>query len=197
MSSNPADTDRTLIERCLGHEPGAWNDFVDKYVGLLYHVVRYTAHLRSVVLRPEDVEDVVSEIFVKIIANRYAILQQFEGRSTLATYLTVIARRICIHELHRRQTTGQPIADGRKVAEVEARPTVEPGLDSLEQVHQLLTRLPKPAREVVRLFYLEGRSYEEISTRLHIPVNSIGPILSRAKQLLRKRLQAKQTKAGK
>lgn len=197
MSSNPADDDRTLVQRCLGHEPGAWNDFVDKYVGLLYHVVRYTAYLRSVVLRPEDVEDVVSEILVKLIANRYAILQQFEGRSTLATYLTVIARRICIHELHRRQTAGQPIADGRKVAEVEARPTVEPGLDSLEQVHQLLTRLPKPAREVVRLFYLEGRSYEEISTRLHIPVNSIGPILSRAKQLLRKRLQMKQTKASK
>jgi len=197
VSSNPVDDDRTLVQRCLGHEPGAWNDFVDKYVGLLYHVVRYTAHLRSVVLRPEDVEDVVSEILVKIIANRYAILQQFEGRSTLATYLTVIARRICIHELHRRQTTGQPIADGRKVAEVEARPTVEAGLDSLEQVHQLLTRLPKPAREVVRLFYLEGRSYEEISTQLHIPVNSIGPILSRAKQLLRKKLQPKPTKASK
>ena len=38
----------------------------------------------------------------------------------------------------------------------------------------------------MRLRYLEGRSYEEISTELHLPVNNIGPILSRAKKRLRK-----------
>ena len=40
-------------------------------------------------------------------------------------------------------------------------------------------------RRVVALYYLEGRSYEEISTTLHIPVNSIGPILTRARKKLR------------
>src|SRR5262249_1330846 len=50
MSTSLVDEDRTLVQRCLSHEPGAWNDFVDKYVGLFYHVVRYTAYLRSVVL---------------------------------------------------------------------------------------------------------------------------------------------------
>ncbi|HEY1860911.1 MAG TPA: sigma factor-like helix-turn-helix DNA-binding protein [Gemmataceae bacterium] len=33
---------------------------------------------------------------------------------------------------------------------------------------------------------MEGRSYEEISTALNIPVNSIGPILSRARKKLRR-----------
>ena len=27
------DIDRQLIDRCLRHEPGAWNDFVDRYLG--------------------------------------------------------------------------------------------------------------------------------------------------------------------
>ena len=31
--------DRELIRRCLHHEPGAWNDFVDRFLGLVYHVV--------------------------------------------------------------------------------------------------------------------------------------------------------------
>ena len=39
---------------------------------------------------------------------------------------------------------------------------------------------------MVRLHYLEGRTYEEISTELNIPVNSIGPILSRARKKLRR-----------
>ena len=61
-----------------------------------------------------------------------------------------------------------------------------PGLESLEEVEKLLSKLPGREREVVRLHYIEGRSYEEISTELNIPVNSIGPILSRARKKLRK-----------
>ena len=65
-------------------------------------------------------------------------------------------------------------------------PRVQVGLENLEQVQRLLRKLPTKEREVVRMFYLEGRSYEEISTALHLPVNTIGPVLSRA----RKKLQA-------
>jgi RNA polymerase sigma-70 factor, ECF subfamily len=108
-------------------------------------------------------------------------------------------RRISVHELARMAAASQLRRPGepQKVAEAETKREVEPGLDILEEVHQLLIRLPRRAREVVRLFYLEGRSYEEISTKLHIPVNTIGPVLSRAKQMLRQNLQAKAKAAGK
>ena len=65
-------------------------------------------------------------------------------------------------------------------------PAAGAGLESLEEVEKLLGKLPSREREVVRLHYLEGRTYEEISTELNIPVNSIGPILSRARKKLRK-----------
>jgi RNA polymerase sigma-70 factor (ECF subfamily) len=181
--------DRTLLQRCLNHEPGAWNDFVDRYLGLIYHVVHHTAHLRSVPLSPEDTEDVAAEILLQLVANNYAILRQFRGQSSLATYLTVIARRICIHELvkHGGGPEGQPRVATRRLAnDYEARPKGQVGLENLEEVQKLLGKLPTKERQVVRLFYFEGRTYEEISTSLHIPVNSIGPILSRARQKLRK-----------
>ncbi len=59
-------------------------------------------------------------------------------------------------------------------------------LDNTEEVEKLLTRLSGRDREVVRLRHLEGRSYEEISTILDIPVNTIGPILARARTRMRK-----------
>jgi RNA polymerase sigma-70 factor, ECF subfamily len=37
----------------------------------------------------------------------------------------------------------------------------------------------------VQQFHLEGRSYREISSRLGVPENSIGPTLSRARAKLR------------
>jgi len=173
--------DRTLLQRCLQHHRGAWNDFVDRYLGLIYHVVHFTAHQRSVPLQPEDVEDLAAEVLLQIVANNYQALHQFRGQSSLATYLTVIARRICVQELARRS---QRLAAEARQREVAERPKPAGGLETLEEVQRLLRRLPTREREVVRLFYLEGRSYEEISTALHLPVNSIGPVLSRAKKKL-------------
>jgi len=191
--------DRALLQRCLNHEPGAWNDFVDRYLGLIYHVIHHTSHLRSVPLQPEDIEDLAAEILLQMVANDYAVLRQFRGQSSLATYLTVIARRSCIHELNRPTgpTDIQTRKDGqfRPETKREERPKGEVGLESLEEVQKLLRKLPARERQVVRLFYLEGRTYEEISTRLHIPVNSIGPILSRARAKLRRDAKGPEAKS--
>jgi RNA polymerase sigma-70 factor (ECF subfamily) len=178
--------DRELIRRCLHHEPGSWNDFVDRFLGLVYHVVQHTAHLRSFPLRPEDTEDLAAQVLLHLVDNDYAVLRNFRGNSSLAAYLTVIARRTCVQELARRAGTRE--ANNRTPAEnaaEEAPARPKAGLETLEEVSKLLKKLPSRERAVVRLFYLEGRSYEEISTQLNVPVNSIGAILSRARKKLR------------
>jgi RNA polymerase sigma-70 factor (ECF subfamily) len=197
--------DRDLLKRCLSHQPGAWNDFVDRYLGLIYHVVHHTAHLRSTPLKPEDVEDVAAQVLLQIVDSDYSVLKQFKGQSSLATYLTVVARRICVHELARRTSARdvQPAGGLEDEDEVDTMPAPRPGqgarrpaeerpapdiggtLEQHEEVEKLLGKLPSREREVVRLHYIEGRTYEEISTALNIPVNSIGPILSRARKKLR------------
>lgn len=179
--------DRDLLRRCLEHKAGAWNDFVDRFLGLVYHVIHHTAHLRSAPLKAEDIEDLAAEVLLQIVAGDYAVLRQFRGESSLSAYLTVIARRICVHELARRSAARevQPqTAPEANDQEIEDAPRGS-GIEHLEEVERLLSKLPAKERSVVRLHYIEGRSYEEISTELNIPVNSIGPILSRARKKLR------------
>jgi RNA polymerase sigma-70 factor (ECF subfamily) len=195
--------DRAILQRCLTHEPGAWNDFVDRFLGLIYHVIHYTGYLRSNPLTSELVEDLAQEILTEIASKDYSLLRQFRGKSSLATYLTVIARRMCFLELAKRLGTRKPlpaifqarIPDGKPVAaedkpvaaaEEDEAPQARAGIESLEQVQKLIRKLPGREREVVRLFYLEGRTYEEISIELNLPVKMIGPILKRARKLLRK-----------
>jgi RNA polymerase sigma-70 factor (ECF subfamily) len=187
--------DRELLRRCLNKDPGSWNDFVDRYLSLIYHVIGYTAHLRSVRLGPEDVEDIAAEVLLKIVANNYRVLREFRGESSIATYLTVVARRICVHELVRRQQRKDAIARGDlrvPSQELNEEPAAQKGVESLEEVEKLLRRLSGREREIVRLYYLEARTYEEISTETDVPVNTIGAILSRA----RKKLREKAAKRG-
>lgn len=185
MALLPVDKD--LLQRCLGKQPGAWNDFVDRFLALIYHVVQYTAHLRSARLDPADVEDIAAEILLQIVADDYKVLRQFRGNANLATYLTVIARRISVHELNRRQTGRDLVrkTDGRPTEVADDNVAAQKGIESLEEVEKLLRKLSGQEREVVRLFYLEGRTYEEISTELELPVNTIGAMLSRARARLR------------
>ena len=100
------DIDRSLLDRCLRKEPGAWNDFVDRYMGLIYHVIQHAAHARSRVVSSEDIEDIAAEVFLKIVDDDYAVLRRFKGISSLPTYLTVIARR------DQREGTGPPPSRG-------------------------------------------------------------------------------------
>jgi RNA polymerase sigma factor (sigma-70 family) len=95
--------DRALLQRCLNHKSVAWKDFVDRFIGLIYHTILYTADMREFPLRLEDIEDLAAEILLQIVAEDFAILRQFQGNSSLATYLAVIARRICVHELAQRE----------------------------------------------------------------------------------------------
>lgn len=189
--------DRSILQRLLQHDSGAWNDFVDRFLGLIYHTIHYTAHLRSNPLTPEMVEDIAQEVLTQLAANDYALLRQFRARSSLATYLAVIARRISVRELVKRVgTTRKPLPSEYRVKKhaqaeksegegTEETPAVgRGGLEQLENVQRLLKRLPSREREVVRLFYLEGRPYEEISIELNIPVKEIGPVLKSAKKLL-------------
>jgi RNA polymerase sigma-70 factor (ECF subfamily) len=179
--------DRALLQRCLQKESGSWNDFVDRFLGLIYHTIHYTSHLRSSPLTPEEVEDIAQEILLEVVANDYGVLRQFRGESSLASYLTVIARRICVRALVRRaaERAAQKKLVAERVDPEDVPPSARAGLESLEEVARLLRKLPSREREVVRLFYLEGRTYEEISTELNIPVNSIGSVLARARKKLR------------
>ena len=52
-------------------------------------------------------------------------------------------------------------------------------------VNQCLKKLPVIYREPLALFYLEDRSYEEISDVLRLPAGTVGTRINRGKKLLK------------
>lgn len=185
--------DRTLLTRCLEKEPGAWKDFVDRFMGLFVHVVTHTAHSRSIRVTQEDIDDLCAEVFVTLLANDFAVLRQFRGKSSLATYLTVIARRVIVREMSQRRMAQ---AMGHTNASPE---TIERSLQAessrvadQEEVERMLHGLDAQEADIVRQFHLEGRSYREISSGLGVPQNTIGPTLTRARAKLRGKVEQEQ-----
>lgn len=182
------ESDRLLLERCLKRESGAWEDFVDRFIGLFIHVIQHTAHARSVKLNQDDVEDICSEIFVTLLKNDFAVLKHFKGTSALGTYLAVVARRIAVKAIVQRrqaEAMGHVHAHRSTMDAVNGHQDPIQRMTNADEVRQLVNQLPASEAQIVRMFHLEGKTYQEISAQLNVPVNSIGPVLSRARQKMR------------
>jgi RNA polymerase sigma-70 factor, ECF subfamily len=188
------DLDRNLLKQCLSQQPGAWQDFVDRFIGLIVHVIQHTAHARSAPLSRDDVEDICSEVFVMLLADDFAVLRNFRGESSLATYLSVIARRVVVRDISsRRRAQAMGHVDAHQAALSHAHADGETArVENAEEVAAMLSGLSQRDADIVRKFHLDGRSYREISAELGVPENSIGPTLSRARAQLRR----SQIKAG-
>jgi RNA polymerase sigma-70 factor, ECF subfamily len=183
-----SEIDRNLLARCLARKPRAWEDFVDRYMGLVLHVVDHSAQSRSIRISSDDREDLAAEVFLAIVKDDLAVLRRFRGEASLATYLTVITRRVVVAQLLRRSSGA---AQTNRVEQVAAATsgngsgTIE-RLGDREEVARLLDELGGAEAQVVRMYHLEGKSYQEISASLGMPENSIGPTLSRARDKMRR-----------
>jgi RNA polymerase sigma-70 factor, ECF subfamily len=177
--------DAALVQDCLRGSPGAWDRFVDRFAGLFHHVVDRTCSQRRLALSAADRDDVIAEILVEVLKENAAVLRGFAGRSSLATYLAVIARRTAVRMLSHTDThvvrVDLPTA---AAAVVDHRPADHRRADR-EEIEGLMGCLEPDEARLIRLHHLEARSYGEISRLTGLPLGSIGPALSRARQKMR------------
>lgn len=182
-----SEIDRNLLDRCLQRKPRAWEDLVDRFMGLVVHVVNHAAQARSIRLSREDRDDLAAEVFLQLIRDDFTILRRFRGQSSLATYLTVIARRIVVKRLVQWKTASPLDEAAVNRASQQADDSLpEQRLSDHEEVQRLLSGLEDHEAEIVRMYHLEAKSYQEISAAVGVSENSIGPILSRARNKMRR-----------
>lgn len=169
--------DLQLVSACISGEPGAWEAFVHRFAGLFVLVVERSALDRRLHLSSADRDEAVAEIVDWCMRDGAAALRGFAGRASLATYLTVVARRVVARLLLERPAAarvGAEAADGGPAAVADTE-------QSATQLH----RLDAEEAILIRLHHLERRSYGEISRITGMPLGAIGPALSRARAKMR------------
>lgn len=178
-----SDIDSQLLEHCLVGSPRAWKNFVDRFLGLVIHVADHTASCRSIRLQEAIRDDLVSEVFSVIVANDYAALRRFQRNCSLATYLSVIARRVIVRRLFAMQSESSN--NGEHLDRLPQNDRDLSRLEDADEVNQLMLRLDPQEAQVVRMYHLEGLSYEQIGRAIGLSENSVGPVLTRARSKMR------------
>ena len=177
-----SDIDRRLLNRCIEGAPGAWEDFVDRFIALITHVVTSTAELRLGTVSEQTRDDIVAEVFLKLVDKDFAVLRRFRGQSSLGTYLVVVVRRIAVRRLAKLSRTATTQLSTEPAA---AEGNGELAVENNEEVRSLLAKMPTEEATAIRMYHLEERTYRDISMHIGIPENSVGPLLFKARTRLR------------
>jgi RNA polymerase sigma-70 factor, ECF subfamily len=167
----------------MSGSPRAWEDFVDRFLGLVVHVANHTCNVRGLSLQPAVRDDLVAEVFMAVVANDFASLRRFQRNCSLATYLTVIARRVIVRQLTAAAAVSS-LVNGSEIAD-RSTDAATARFENTDEVHELMLRLDPQEAQVVRMYHLEGMTYQQISQLVGLSENSIGPVLSRARGKMR------------
>ena len=161
---------------------------MDRFIGLVAHVVDQVGLNRSIAMDAAMRDGLVSDVFYAWIKDDFAVLRRFRQESSLATYLTVVARRIVIRTLAKQRS--ERLGDGTQSIKDPAALAAAIGdsnqLANREVIDEALSHLSSNEAVAVRMFHLEGKSYREISSHIGMTENSVGPFLTKAREKLRR-----------
>jgi RNA polymerase sigma-70 factor, ECF subfamily len=126
-------------------------------------------------------EDAAQESFLRI----WKSMDRYRGESALGTWIFSIARNVCLTAISKRRRPA-PIEEAERAAP-------EPP-DRKRDIFHLVDQLPANYRQVVMLFYMEDRSYEEVARMLDVPLGTVKTNLHRARRQLA--MMMKETNSG-
>lgn len=161
----------------------------DAYVSLVerYHdpLLRYIRRLGCT--EYDDAQDILQNVFIKAYYN----LNGYNAKLPFSSWIYRIAHNETISFF--RKNNKKPISfeniDETILTALTESEHPEYAFDrnqNIERVRNALDRLDMKYREVLILYYLEGKTYQEISDILQKPMGTVSVLLNRAKTRLRK-----------
>ena len=118
-------------------------------------------------------EDAAQESFLRI----WKSMERYRGESSLGTWIFSVTRNVCLTAISKRAS--------RKSAPIEEAERATPyGSHKERDLLRLVAQLPENYRQVVMLFYMEERSYEEVARLLDLPLGTVKTNLHRARKQL-------------
>jgi len=172
-------SDQQIIELCVRHDKKAQQELYDRYSRLLLGVcLRYATD-------KAEAEDILQDSFLKIFLN----IKEYTGSGSFIGWLRKVAVNTAITHYHKNLKYKYHL-------EIEEYESIETGVLSFEEdfytsdeLYRVLNELPSGYRMVFNLYAVEGYKHKEIGEMLGIDTNTSKSQYSRAKAVLREKLE--------
>jgi len=171
----PSASDDVLVRQAQRGDMQAFEELVARHRDKIY------ARAFSMVRNEDEAVDLAQETWVKA----WQRIEQFQGESGFATWLTRIAINLCLDHLRRQKRLRAESIEGmeeeggveRQMPVVISNPTANLEREELRQrIDAAISQLSVAHRTALVLHEFEGLEYKEVAQRMGC---SIGTIMSR------------------
>ena len=129
--------------------------------------------IMALVLDESDADDVNQDVLIAVAES----IGSYQGKSRFTTWLHPIARHKAVDTLRRRRrsdTLPDDVGDVARISSVIATRTV---------LDQAIASIPDPYRDAVVLRDIEGLTYEQVSDRLGVKLNTVRTRIARGRAI--------------
>lgn len=176
-------TEESVLDRVASGSPGAAEELVDRFGGLVWTLARRFCRDRA------EAEDATQEILAEIWNSvRQGRFDPAKGSET--TFVATIARRRLIDRLRRRRAPMAKLsADIAESAWRGSEPPFDVEDESVRAAFSVLDELSDPQQTAIRLAVMQGLTHEEVARVTGLPLGTVKTHIRRGLMRMRQRLQ--------
>lgn len=174
MSDISKLTDEEIVEKVRSSDRDLYAVIIERYTNKL---LRYASHL---VHDDDRASHIVQDAFIKSYIN----LNGFDTKKKFSSWIYRIVHNEAMNVIKKFQKEVPILAD----FDFESEENIVESLEQKEmsvEINKCLNSLPLIYAESLSLFYLEEKTYQEISDILRIPMGTVAIRISRAKKLMK------------
>jgi len=174
MSEKEIYSDEEIIERVRSEDQELYAVIMDRYQDKL---LRYAF---SLIKDEQNSADIVQESFIKAFIN----LKGFDIKKKFSSWIYRIVHNEAIN-MAKKYRKEVPLLDDFDFKSEENIEQEFERQEIIEQVKKCFEKMPLLYGEALHLYYIDEKSYEEISDILRIPMGTVATRVSRAKVLIK------------
>lgn len=175
-----------IIKRAQAGDESAFNALFFRYKGfvenLLFHYIKDI----------DEAKDVTNIVFLKV----HDKLSLFSEYDSFGGWLRVLTNRTAIDYLREMKNKSTVLGDSDdRLSSEETSCSAEDDLVNRLTYEQILAefeKFPETTCKVLKLFYVNNMTVEQISEKLNVPTGTIKSTLSRTRRKLKNKLKIKQ-----
>jgi len=168
-------SDEQIVEIIRTKDKELFSEIIKRYEEKL---LRYASYLLN---DSEKAKDSVQNSFIKAYVN----LNSFNSKFKFSSWIYRITHNEAINYINKNKNE-KPFFENLEIESDENLEEEYSKNEIISMIKTCINQMPIMYKEPLTLYYLEDKSYLEISDILRIPVNTVGVRISRAKALMKK-----------
>ncbi|MGC8906612.1 MAG: RNA polymerase sigma factor [Desulfomonilaceae bacterium] len=183
MNKSVNDAEAALVRQCLAGSESAWRDLYGRFVVLVRNVISKHARLTEA-----EIDDITQTVFLTLTS----ALRNFDAQHSLSSFICLVTERVLVDELRKgsaAKRSGLTLSvehhdgsddDASQIQSREDPPDVL--MERFEQALLLRTALDQldgDCRDLLKLRYFNGLSFNEIAAMLGVAENTLNVRASR------------------